>query len=240
MASDSHRLLLKDPLLHIKVQSQKEYSSYPSELRKKIDTHWEKLISQGRNLFDGKIFSILSIVNHEIIGQFIPYRCYVAWKECPALRDELSVRPFCVSGITFSDHRILVGKRAAGVYNCPGMWEFVPSGGVDEQCLKGSHVDLEELILRELEEEMGIHPDHVEKLKILALAEDTVEQGVELIYSLKIGDENFSAIKPFLPEYSEAKLVAFNQIEEFLRKEIHQAVPFSHFLWQIFADSRDI
>lgn len=200
------------------------------KLKTEVDACWENLKRHGTNLYDGLIFSANIFEKHRIIGCFIPYRYYVAWRRRPELRSKIPIKPLCVSGITHTYDEILIGKRAPHVHLFPNHYEFAPSGGVDKESEKNGRIDYCDLVLRELNEETGLTSNTVDRLNLFSVIEDIQEESLELCFDIAI-KKRFTNLLPSA-EYSALIPWKKEALNSFLTQQANDWVPFSKQLWQ--------
>jgi hypothetical protein len=142
-----------------------------AELGGRIDGIWAAARKMSPSLFDGSVLSVVrwtmsgSAVN--VVGQFVPYRQFIARQRAPNL--DLEVRPLGVSAFTMLGGDIVLGTRGEAVTEYPGGLELVPSGSIDTRAaLPSGAVDWRRSILDELAEETGVRgPSSVRALGLI-------------------------------------------------------------------------
>lgn len=206
----------------------------PKELEGIIDELWEKacLGSNGR-MFNGQIFSAVQIEKDSISGVFIDYKLFAAQLQEPKLASILPIMPVAVSGMTTSGDFILIGKRSPFVTQFKGLWELVPSGGIDPDSVVGSGVDLKSFILKELGEESGFLLTDVESVDPLILIKSQIPPHIELCVAIHLKQE--AAMQP-VPntawEYDACQWVSIPELAKTMKTNRDEFVPVSILLFE--------
>lgn len=108
-----------------------------------------------------------------ITARIVEYRHFIAQRAQPALFAALQIRPLAVSGVLECPQGLVIGRRAATLTQDAGLWELVPSGGLDPNtAVAGNKADCTAQILIELREETGLEADQVFGLSPFCLIED--------------------------------------------------------------------
>ena len=118
-----------------------------------VDRRWNALCAANPRCFDGSMLQVLGVSRNghggvQIHVQECSYRFYAVQKtglDC-------GVRPIGVKAVTIAGGRVLMGRRSTTVAFYPGLWEFVPGGGLEPG------VDPDQQIARELHEEAHLAP----------------------------------------------------------------------------------
>jgi 8-oxo-dGTP pyrophosphatase MutT (NUDIX family) len=118
-----------------------------------VDRRWNALCAANPRCFDGSMLQVLGVSRNghggvQIHVQECSYRFYAVQKtglDC-------GVRPIGVKAVTIAGGRVLMGRRSTTVAFYPGLWEFVPGGGLEPG------VDPAQQIARELHEEAHLAP----------------------------------------------------------------------------------
>ena len=118
-----------------------------------VDRRWNALCAANPRYFDGSMLQVLGVSRNghggvQIHVQECSYRFYAVQKtglDC-------GVRPIGVKAVTIAGGRVLMGRRSTTVAFYPGLWEFVPGGGLEPG------VDPAQQIARELHEEAHLAP----------------------------------------------------------------------------------
>jgi len=124
------------------------------ELAEAVADEWRQARAERPALFDGPLFSVLSWDGAELVGAFMGYRHFVAQRRLPELRASLRIRPLAVSGLLECADGIVFGRRGDTTQDA-GLWELVPSGGID--AAPEGIVDPAAHLRREAAEELGLH-----------------------------------------------------------------------------------
>ena len=123
-------------------------------------------------LFNGRVFSADVISAGEITGHVTEFRRIVAQMEQPGLFGALGLRPLAVCGVLRCADGVPFGRRHPAAIYQPGMWQLPPAGSVDPSAVAADGtVDLAAQVLAELEEELGIPPDQVDRPRPLCVVE---------------------------------------------------------------------
>jgi len=106
---------------------------------------------------------------------------------------ELGLTPLGVSGVVLckveDEYCAVIGTRSESVTLYPRALEFVPSGGVDDTALiSKERVDPQCVLTKELEEELGVPQDAIQKIVPIAVVDDCVGGVVDLCYAIFLGD----------------------------------------------------
>jgi hypothetical protein len=143
----------------------------------RVQQIWEvEKAKRGDGLYNGRLFSVDKLSPMAITGWFAEYGWFLAQRRDPSLRANLHVNPLGVTGILRCSDGVVVGRRAANVEMDAGLWELVPSGGVDGSATTpNGEIDLGGHVLSELSEEIGLDSTDVvaRPVPILAVEDRT-------------------------------------------------------------------
>jgi hypothetical protein len=133
------------------------------EIVARIEDIWQRESDKrGKALFNGQLFSILREEADSITGWLAEYKWFLGQRRDPALFSALRVRPLAVTGLLICQDGVVFGRRAIHVEQDAGLWELVPSGGVDGSMLEPDGlIDLRRQLIAELSEEIGIGAEAV-------------------------------------------------------------------------------
>lgn len=157
---------------HLKVQVGAVPPALPQDVAEIVESLWlAEVAKRGDSLFNGPIFSVDAVGRDFIKGWRSEYKFFLAQRRNPDLYQSLRIRPLAVTGLLLCDEGALIGRRSDSVEQDAGMWEFVPSGGVEG--IEDS-ISLPAQAVKELREETGIESgDLSEQPMPFALVEDT-------------------------------------------------------------------
>lgn len=191
------------------------------DISSKVDALWKSALLKNPTLTDGIILSISKIETNTIFCNKIPYRYWIAQKQCPELFSYLKTQPLAVSGLLCCEDGIIFGKRSSQVTQQPDCWELVPSGGVEEECIKNNkYIDYQEQLYAELKEELGIFEESIINTKSICLIEDSethvFDIGITLTTLLKFKQVKNCFLENKNSEYTDITLVNKQQLPKFL------------------------
>lgn len=155
------------------------YLKLSADLENEVERLWlAEQERRGKAIFNGRIMSASTVSSNRIHGYIVEYRLLVAQRAKPALFKELQVRPVAVSGLFECTDGIVFGRRAGSMTQDAGLWELVPSGGIDTSKINDDasptvNVDLSSQILTELHQEVGIKSDFASSVNPFCLVDDT-------------------------------------------------------------------
>lgn len=195
-----------------------------------VDEVWnaKKLLHDG--LYNGKVLSFVSYNGVQMIGEWIEYKYFVAQMERPELKSELSVQPICLSGITCCEGAVLIGKRSKSVYQYPGYFETVPSGGLESRKFKTGVINIQKEAMRELEEETGI--SKCLDIELFALTLDSKDNMWEVCVTINVSKKAADNMYPKTAEYEMLQWVPKNDLSSAMKKG--SWVPLSKHLCQLY------
>ncbi len=194
---------------------------------------------RGKPLFNGKILSAVEVSTGQILGRFAEYRHLIAQRARPELFDALRVRPVAVSGLLKLADGIVFGKRSGTVTQDAGLWELVPSGGVDTSKISvAGEVDYRAQIKTELREEIGIEDDLILSVRPFCLIDDidshVLDIGIELELSLSTKEVQQIHCELANNEYDVLRVVPFAGVDAFISDRASKIVGISRMLIQQF------
>lgn len=177
----------------------------------------------GGAMFDGLLFSAEQFDERRIVGHFVRYSLFIAQLEKPELFDVLQVRPLGVSGLLTCDDGVVFGRRHTALTLDAGLWELVPSGGVDPSCRNGGgRIDVVGQTLDELHEEAGIGREHVKSASPFALAENLDTHVIEVAIDIAVPLDGQEVQRLFRQggsgEYTELVVVPRDEIPFFAER----------------------
>ncbi len=192
------------------------------EINTEVDRLWQaEQQSRGKTLFNGNILSAIKISPEQILGRILEYRHLIAQRACPALFEPLQIRSVAVSGLLECADGLVFGKRANSVTQDAGLWELVPSGGIDASKITQGTIDCRAQLLTELQEETGIHRDLVSNVLPFCLIEDNVSHVIEIGISMTSMLSAEMILRAHrekaTEEYDELEIIPLEKIEVFIR-----------------------
>lgn len=212
----------------------------PAAVESDVEHLWQaEQQHRGTSLFNGKILSAVEISPHRIVGRVVEYRHLIAQRARPELFDVLRVRPVAVSGVFECADGIVFGRRPGTVTQDAGLWELVPSGGIDtSEVPEGAEVDYRAQILTELHEEIGIGSDSVASIRPFCLVDDldshVLDIGIVMESPLSASEVLKIHREAATKDYDELRIVHRAEVDAFIQKEKSQLVGVSAILMERF------
>lgn len=191
-----------------------------------IDRLWCHLLhtKPTGNVFDGTIFCVAQSNDNELVCQPVPYRFFCAQRVDSALRQRLNLRVAAVTGITFIDDSVVIGRRSQALTQYPDFFELVPSGSIDTDFVQpDGTIDYRRQLANELAEELVAEfPDGI-SIRPVALLFDKEESTFDLCcrIDLPIG----TVIPNSTDEYAELLKVSFEDLSSFEHSHQSRIVP---------------
>lgn len=152
-----------------------------------IDSEWHNIQKESDfKLFNGEI----AVLENELPGlievRIDEYKRMVSARCNRILMDTLGLRPLAVSGLLICSDGIVFGLRSKNNKESVGMWELVPSGGLDaNKLILGKNFDPVDQIYIELAEEIGLGASTIEQSNTFCLIEETstglIDIGIKLL-----------------------------------------------------------
>ena len=210
------------------------------DLEKEIEYLWKtEQERRGKTLVNGSIMSASMASKEGIFGFISEYRHFIAQQARPELFDILNVRPVAVSGLLICADGIVFGRRAGLMTQDSGLWELVPSGGVDTGNITGTkEIKCGPQILLELREEVGIKSELVEKVMPFCFVEDEKSHVIDIGVSLETQLSQDEILKVYelsaKKEYDELRIVRLSDINTFVAREADRIVRVSIKLIQFY------
>lgn len=215
----------------IEIETQNFTAVFSEEIEKEIERIWQKEAEiKKERLFNGQLLSALTVKEGILRGKFVPYKLYVAQTRNPKLEKFLKLRPVGISGYIEANHHILIGKRSQHVLTSPGYYELVPSGGIDQESLEGSTLNIRKQFEIELEEETGIKVASIKQFSYIALIYDSVTYTYEVCAKILLDSQTLEQSYPSNEEYSELIWIPKREIFQFLKQHQQEVVSLTHFL----------
>ncbi len=200
----------------------------PENILSEIEEIWRGEVEKlGHHVFNGRLLSMVELTPNLMVGEFVEYKHYLAQKRRPALEPFLHIKPVGVSGRTHVGDYFLFGKRSQNVLLDKGMFELVPSGGVDPQSQVGDRIAIEKQIEIELYEETGIDPALIERIKPLALMIESDAFIYEVCLDITLKKEALEIPLGHNKEYDELLWIERQEIPKFKQEHLGEIVPAS-------------
>ena len=216
----------------IELQPSTSYSFLSDAKKSLIQTIWEQ--EQKRRdgkLHEGAILSVISYDSSSLVGQFVPYKYYLAQSCDPSLKPDLKIVPVSLCGMTLIGDDIIIAKRAPWVSQYPNFYELAPSGGVRPPGRDLDAVNLKIQLLDELKEEIGMDDSHVKSVKFFSLVHDEKEDTIELCAEIRLKPSKL--ILTSTSEYSQVITVPCQELESFVKDHHQDFVPLSLLLLKL-------
>lgn len=152
-------------------------------MERRIAALWRQAVTLRPSLFDGPILSLVRLDGTDMVLARACYRHLMAARQDPEIRDALQLRPLAVSGILRCADGIVFGRRADDVTQGGGLWELVPSGGVEAPSTDIAP-DLAAAIMQEVHEELGLNAAEVTVMPPVGLVQDEHSGVVDVVMPL--------------------------------------------------------
>lgn len=124
-----------------------------------IDAHWAKAVAEKPHMFDGRVhFSTgYRVEGDTITATCVPGRfaALMYWRDM-GFPDKSFRHVFGCVVPRASDGAYLIGRMSAHTANAGRV--YFPGGAIDENDVKGDRIDIDNNIMREMEEELGLTP----------------------------------------------------------------------------------
>ena len=205
--------------------SESRSTKLPDDLEFEIESIWRREEERrGNAIFNGHVLSALDITPNGLRCRVVEYRHLLAQLTRPALYRVLRIKPVGVSGLFQCADGIVFGKRGLAVTQDPGLWELVPSGGLQyDKKASGGEYDYRPQIMAELQEEIGIHAGAVSSITPFCLVHDLdshiLDIGIEMVSSLTAERVLHLHGATISGEYEALRIVPRGDIVEFVREQ---------------------
>lgn len=244
MLNVQHINILPDMEFTIKINGVLPKLSF--DLENEVDRLWlAEQNRRGKAIFNGRIMSASTVSSNGIHGYIVEYRHLIAQRARPELFKDLQVRPVAVSGLFECADGIVFGLRSGSMTQDAGLWELVPSGGIDTSKINDDNrqqttdnVDFLSQILTELHQEIGIKSSCVSSIKPFCLVDDTDSHVLDIGIAMEsplsadkvLRAHRLNATK----EYDELRVVLHTDVSNFIKHESLRLVKVSEKLVQTF------
>jgi hypothetical protein len=179
-------------------------------------------------LFNGRLLGVVSVTPALVRTRMASYSHWLAQRAQPALFADATLRPLAVSGVLHCPQGFVFGLREQALTQDGGLWELVPSGGLDPDCVvQDGRADPLAQLMIELTEETGLEPSAIVQARPYCLLESRQSQvfdiGIELWTGLSAQEivSRHDALQN--REYSELRVVAADHLDESLQ-QLHPGV----------------
>lgn len=218
LTSDYSFLVIpEDPLLRL--------TKGELELIEKIWSEEEQ--REKRILFNGKLYSAIYVGPSRTVGRFVPYKFYIASLRAPELRERLAIYPVCITGRTFLNGSVLIGKRSMHVTQYPGCYELVPSGGIDDEAVQQGKINVFLQFQIELKEEACIVPEQIKHISLQSLEFDAGSSTYEVCADIHVNAPQMETPMYKSHEHEELQWIPINELSVFLNQHDADFVPFA-------------
>ena len=213
-----------------------ETQSVNPTLAAEVGKIWDEAqAEQGAALFNGLIFSVTDITGSLITGYFVEYKYFVAVRRRPELFSELQVRPLAVTGLSRCDGGIILGRRSAHVTQDRGLWECVPSGGIDRSSRQADgSINIAHQIGQELSEETGLRPELITNVCPRYVIEDSSSHLFDIVADVVLNlstEEAKSALDNMSSvEYDKFNVLDIEGAKSFFKDDQGRIAPLSRYL----------
>lgn len=193
-----------------------------------IEELWKnEIIRTKGKVFNGQLLSADDFDGIVLKGHFVEYKHYLAQARDPTLRDQLQIKPICVSGYTSAQEEILFGRRSEHVTDYQGFLELVPSGGIDSLAVKQDGIDIHKQFQIELLEEAGIEASLILHITPIFLIRCTEVCSYEICAKIELEPSCRELLVERDEEYKELIWVPRTALQEFVEKHRSHIVPLS-------------
>jgi len=203
---------------------------------KAIEKIWDASVQEkAGKLFNGTLLNFISVDKNgetiDIASHFIEYKHFIAQRKDPCL--ELGIKPIGVSGIIIlkdkGNEYVIFAKRDNNVTEYAGLFELVPSGSIDKECVDANGIiDYSSKMLSEFIEETGLCKEHVKEISGFAFILDTDHNVYDICCKILLELKKEIVEQRFCSkEYNEPVFVAMNDLDSFIEANVDLIVPTS-------------
>lgn len=173
-----------------------------------------------------------------IQGTFWPYRYYFAQSRSSGLFD--GVEAVGVSGLSVlgegGRRAVALGRRTTSVAQYPGLWECIPSGGVDDSYARpDGTVDFAAMLLHEFVEEACLAADRVQRVTPFAVIYDSLARTYDICCELDVRATQAELIHAVRGshEYSDVMIVPEDELAQCVKRLGEELVPLSRAMLEV-------
>ncbi len=145
----------------------------PEEIELRVEEIWQEANRGPGVLYNGPLVSVTDVSPDRLVVRPSEYRHLVAARRDRRLRSALGVRPLAISGLVRVGDAVVIGRRGDHVSYEPGVWELVPSGGIEPGDARDGEIDPRDRLLAELAEEAFVSSEAVVGAEPFLLVQDT-------------------------------------------------------------------
>lgn len=200
----------------------------------------------GKSIFNGSIMSATHISKSGVDGYIVEYKKFIAQMARPNLFDNLQIRPIALSGLLECADGFVFGRRSKSMTQDSGLWELVPSGGLDTSNIIKDKEDIQQenvvyvnflrQILIESQEELGIKSNFISHLSPFCLVDDSdshvIDIGISMKTPLSFDEILMAHHNSATNEYHKLRLVRQSEMSQFIQSKAHCLVGVSKALLQ--------
>ena len=201
----------------ITVIVEEEYQ-LPEELKTAIMQHWNRVLKDGANLWNGEVLCVADIKVDEnkvtLICKKSDYAHYL-YEERIGCKDGYRCRNLAAGCVLETSDGYLVFGELASNMSFPHVLQTT-GGGIDKEDIKDGKIDVLNTIRREAKEELGIDLDdrqdiRFNKLKYLYVSESGEQPGVQ-IFTKAVVNKTVQELQEHFNQYNE--YLAQNGLEQ--------------------------
>ena len=201
-----------------------------------VEKLWaEAQAEESGKLFDGTVFSVTDVAGPLIRGHFVDYKFFVAVRRRPELFSDMQIQPLALTGVSRCAGGVIIGCRSDRVTQDQGLWEFVPSGGLDPSSRRSDgSIDFVRQLLQELREETGLSSESAPEVFPRCVIEDSSTHVFDIVADLVL-DKPFREIENTLrqtlhAEHEEFKILDADEVAAFVEDHWDRVAPLSRYL----------
>lgn len=224
-------MLTTHPFSHQPVEVRLQANPHPpydATLLQQVDAIWwqeqhSRQQQQRQPLFNGELFCVDDYVGNIVYGHRSEYRFWVAQYLQPQLFSSLQMRPLAVSGLVICQDGLVFGKRSLSNTTGAGLWELIPSGGVETQDYHiGQLLNLNQQMQLEFQEETGCDPQVIRTSQPLCLIENHQTRSIDIGMVLHTPQLSFAELQAKHAttslEYTELRVVAVDEVAAYIEQ----------------------
>tara|TARA_Y100000590_G_scaffold470606_1_gene666840 strand:+ start:3186 stop:3869 length:684 start_codon:yes stop_codon:yes gene_type:complete len=147
-----------------------------------VDKIWALEKEKNSSIFDQEVLYFKKVQKNKVQCFHSNYRYWYAQRLIQDKPNNYLFKPLAVTGIIKKEDEVLLGKRSRNVTQEQGMYELIPSGGIEFDCGVNYLMQLE----KEYQEELLANPKEINSAVPLYIIEDTVEQVVDIVLLMSV------------------------------------------------------